>query len=270
MMQQVPQHTPPPSRQPQQPPVENHTPTAGDIQATKRTSSSALSNTSTTDYDETFSDLDSTQGAIASSMQSHHSSRATSPGDQNTPTRKSKTSALRLSLKSLRAPKISSQTSIDEQSSDIHSGKQPIEDARISYGRRTSQETRPHEERTSFDGVDPHRRDQLSTSAPKNSNRFSFIHSTAPSTPTMSRSSHCRSLTTPLSSPNPSSYGTSPRRAITSPSPRPVKETHTMMKDYDPMTGNKMINKYMVVRELGRGVHGKVKLCRDTETDELC
>jgi len=43
-----------------------------------------------------------------------------------------------------------------------------------------------------------------------------------------------------------------------------------MMKDYDPMTGNKMINKYMVVRELGRGVHGKVKLCRDTETDELC
>lgn len=43
-----------------------------------------------------------------------------------------------------------------------------------------------------------------------------------------------------------------------------------MMKDYDPMTGNKMINKYMVVRELGRGVHGKVKLCRDTVTDELC
>ncbi|KAF9346712.1 hypothetical protein BGX34_003694, partial [Mortierella sp. NVP85] len=43
-----------------------------------------------------------------------------------------------------------------------------------------------------------------------------------------------------------------------------------MMKDYDPMTGNKMINKYMVVRELGRGVHGKVKLCRDTITNEFC
>ncbi|KAF9945778.1 protein kinase ssp1, partial [Modicella reniformis] len=43
-----------------------------------------------------------------------------------------------------------------------------------------------------------------------------------------------------------------------------------MMKDYDPMTGNKMINKYMVVRELGRGVHGKVKLCRDTTTNEFC
>jgi serine/threonine protein kinase len=57
---------------------------------------------------------------------------------------------------------------------------------------------------------------------------------------------------------------------MASPSPQPVKETHTMMKDYDPTTGNKMINKYMVVRELGRGVHGKVKLCRDTVTDELC
>ncbi|KAG0204963.1 hypothetical protein BGX28_003264 [Mortierella sp. GBA30] len=65
-------------------------------------------------------------------------------------------------------------------------------------------------------------------------------------------------------------FGTSPGRSITSPSPQPVKETHTMMKDYDPMTGNKMINKYMVVRELGRGVHGKVKLCRDTVTNEFC
>ncbi|CAG8529038.1 4814_t:CDS:2 [Gigaspora margarita] len=36
-----------------------------------------------------------------------------------------------------------------------------------------------------------------------------------------------------------------------------VKETNTMYKDYDPTTGNKMINKYMLIRELGRGVHGK-------------
>ncbi|CAG8525440.1 9899_t:CDS:2 [Ambispora gerdemannii] len=48
-----------------------------------------------------------------------------------------------------------------------------------------------------------------------------------------------------------------------------VKETHTINKDYDPMTGNKVINKYMLIREVGRGVHGKVKLGRDTETDEL-
>src|SRR6266542_1752523 len=47
-----------------------------------------------------------------------------------------------------------------------------------------------------------------------------------------------------------------------------VKETHTMYKDYDPNTGNKMINKYMLVRELGRGVHGKVKLGKDMETGE--
>ncbi|KAF9579337.1 hypothetical protein BGW38_004446, partial [Lunasporangiospora selenospora] len=86
----------------------------------------------------------------------------------------------------------------------------------------------------------------------------------------MVRPTHLRSNTTPTGSPTPSSYGTSPRRTAASPSPQPVKETHTMMKDYDPLTGNKMINKYMVVRELGRGVHGKVKLCRDTLTDELC
>ncbi|KAF9543530.1 hypothetical protein EC957_000808 [Mortierella hygrophila] len=86
----------------------------------------------------------------------------------------------------------------------------------------------------------------------------------------MARPTHHRSNTTPIHSPNPSTYGISPHRTMASPSPQPVKETRTMMKDYDPMTGNKMINKYMVVRELGRGVHGKVKLCRDTMTEELC
>ncbi|KAG9295118.1 hypothetical protein G9A89_006099 [Geosiphon pyriformis] len=48
-----------------------------------------------------------------------------------------------------------------------------------------------------------------------------------------------------------------------------VKETHTINKEYDPMTGNKMINKYMLIKEIGRGVHGKVKLGRDMETGEL-
>ncbi|CAB4406630.1 unnamed protein product [Rhizophagus irregularis] len=48
-----------------------------------------------------------------------------------------------------------------------------------------------------------------------------------------------------------------------------VKETNTVCKDYDPSTGNKMINKYMLIRELGRGVHGKVKLGKDMETGEL-
>ncbi|CAG8488903.1 211_t:CDS:2 [Acaulospora morrowiae] len=48
-----------------------------------------------------------------------------------------------------------------------------------------------------------------------------------------------------------------------------VKETHTMHKDYDPATGNKIINKYMLIKELGRGVHGKVKLGKDLELGEL-
>ncbi|CAG8508404.1 9952_t:CDS:2 [Scutellospora calospora] len=48
-----------------------------------------------------------------------------------------------------------------------------------------------------------------------------------------------------------------------------VKETNTMFKVYDPETGNKMINKYMLIKELGRGVHGKVKLGKDMELGEL-
>ncbi|CAG8670875.1 7235_t:CDS:2, partial [Paraglomus occultum] len=48
-----------------------------------------------------------------------------------------------------------------------------------------------------------------------------------------------------------------------------VKETNTMSKDYDPVTGNKRVNKYMLIKEVGRGVHGKVKLGRDMETGEL-
>ncbi|CAG8434112.1 5300_t:CDS:2 [Diversispora eburnea] len=47
-----------------------------------------------------------------------------------------------------------------------------------------------------------------------------------------------------------------------------VKETHKMYKDYDLATGNKIINKYMLVKELGRGVHGKVKLGQNLESGE--
>jgi len=48
----------------------------------------------------------------------------------------------------------------------------------------------------------------------------------------------------------------------------PVKETSTMIRDYDPKTGRKMINNYVVVKEVGRGCHGKVKLCYDINTNE--
>lgn len=45
--------------------------------------------------------------------------------------------------------------------------------------------------------------------------------------------------------------------------------TNTINKDYDPATGNKVINNYMIIKEIGRGVHGKVKLAEDMETGEL-
>ena len=43
------------------------------------------------------------------------------------------------------------------------------------------------------------------------------------------------------------------------------KETHTVDIEHDMFTGNKMINNYEVVNELGRGEHGKVKLARNIE-----
>ncbi|KAJ3284034.1 hypothetical protein HK104_010125 [Borealophlyctis nickersoniae] len=58
------------------------------------------------------------------------------------------------------------------------------------------------------------------------------------------------------------------RRSSTFTNPDPVKETNVIVRDYDPQTGNKMINKYMIIRELGRGCHGKVKLAVDVETGE--
>ncbi|KAI9256671.1 kinase-like domain-containing protein [Phascolomyces articulosus] len=53
------------------------------------------------------------------------------------------------------------------------------------------------------------------------------------------------------------------------PPPNDVVMTNTISKDYDPTTGNKVINKYMIIKEIGRGVHGKVKLAEDIETGEL-
>lgn len=44
--------------------------------------------------------------------------------------------------------------------------------------------------------------------------------------------------------------------------------THKALVDLDLMTGRKLINQYEVIEELGRGVHGKVKLARNTETGE--
>lgn len=49
----------------------------------------------------------------------------------------------------------------------------------------------------------------------------------------------------------------------------PVLTTNTMNKEYDPETGNKIINNFMIIKEIGRGMHGKVKLAEDLDTGEL-
>lgn len=47
-----------------------------------------------------------------------------------------------------------------------------------------------------------------------------------------------------------------------------VKETHEIHKIYDEQ-GRKTINRYEIVKEIGRGVHGKVKLARTMDSNEM-
>ncbi|KAF9202662.1 hypothetical protein BGZ49_007193 [Haplosporangium sp. Z 27] len=248
-----------------------------DLRSLRRSSSGAISNNSTTDFEENTSDQDSFHEI--SSSPSDQSSRTASPGTvtssgtQLPSSRKGKTSGLRLSLKSLRNPKSQTRAAHDD-----NVGQEALVEAtpRSAIERRLSLDQESFEGRKSFENDDTRRWDPptstqlFSSSAPKPASRFSFIYSPAPTSPSTNRPFHQRSNTTPMQSPIPSNYGTSPGRSLASPSPQPVRETHTMKKEYDPMTGNKMINKYMVVRELGRGVHGKVKLCQDTITSEFC
>ncbi|KAI9801252.1 MAG: hypothetical protein M1833_002822 [Piccolia ochrophora] len=46
------------------------------------------------------------------------------------------------------------------------------------------------------------------------------------------------------------------------------KETHIADVDIDPISGRKLLNQYEIIAELGRGVHGKVKLGRNLEKNE--
>ncbi|KAG0737301.1 hypothetical protein G6F23_010430 [Rhizopus arrhizus] len=50
--------------------------------------------------------------------------------------------------------------------------------------------------------------------------------------------------------------------------PPTVLTTYTINKEYDPGTGNKIINNFMIIKEIGRGMHGKVKLAQDLDTSE--
>ena len=45
-------------------------------------------------------------------------------------------------------------------------------------------------------------------------------------------------------------------------------ETHKLEKDIDPVSGNKCINNYQIIKRLGNGQHGTVKLARNIDTKE--
>lgn len=47
-----------------------------------------------------------------------------------------------------------------------------------------------------------------------------------------------------------------------------MSRTHKALIDSDLATGRKLINQYEVIEEIGRGMHGKVKLARNVETNE--
>ncbi|KAK2589709.1 hypothetical protein QQS21_012611 [Conoideocrella luteorostrata] len=47
-----------------------------------------------------------------------------------------------------------------------------------------------------------------------------------------------------------------------------VRETHKALIDSDNINGRKTINQYEVIEEIGRGMHGKVKLARNLETGD--
>lgn len=98
--------------------------------------------------------------------------------------------------------------------------------------------------------------------------RYSFPPNLVPVQPSAPGIRRHPSYKTPANSP---SSGTSPPR-IPYPSSNGsishVTETHHITKDYDHRTGAKTINRYEFHETIGRGVHGKVKLARDTETGE--
>ncbi|ODQ83070.1 hypothetical protein BABINDRAFT_164780 [Babjeviella inositovora NRRL Y-12698] len=49
----------------------------------------------------------------------------------------------------------------------------------------------------------------------------------------------------------------------------PVKETKHVSLEYDPISKRKVLNTYEIIRELGRGQHGKVKLAKDLVANEF-
>ncbi|CCD26124.2 serine/threonine protein kinase TOS3 NDAI_0G03470 [Naumovozyma dairenensis CBS 421] len=58
-------------------------------------------------------------------------------------------------------------------------------------------------------------------------------------------------------SPSPTSFGNN------------VKETNKVLLGYDPISKKQILNNYEIIKDLGTGQHGKVKLAKDTRTGEL-
>lgn len=54
-----------------------------------------------------------------------------------------------------------------------------------------------------------------------------------------------------------------------SPTPSVVKETNHINIDVNPVSGRKLLNTYEIIKEVGRGQHGKVKLALNSESGEL-
>jgi serine/threonine protein kinase len=50
---------------------------------------------------------------------------------------------------------------------------------------------------------------------------------------------------------------------------QPPKESHVADVTLDPISGRKLVNQYEIIDELGRGVHGKVKLGKDLESEKF-
>ncbi|PKS05555.1 hypothetical protein jhhlp_008072 [Lomentospora prolificans] len=83
--------------------------------------------------------------------------------------------------------------------------------------------------------------------------------------PTNSRPNHPFHLHSSSEVTTPSGEGASP---FLHPLQHQVRETHKANIDSDITTGRKSINQYEVIEEIGRGMHGKVKLARNNQTGE--
>lgn len=119
-------------------------------------------------------------------------------------------------------------------------------------------------------GLPPHLRSRSTYSTPTTTEslpRFPRVSRTAGNTPVSSPGLF--SMRSPRSTP----LGSEDEGLISSPylhpsHLQPPKETHTAEVDRDSKTGNKLINQYEILEELGRGEHGKVKLGQHVTTKQ--